>query len=309
MNEPVIELNHLCLDLAKRPILKDLNTSLYGNAIGLLGPNGAGKTTLSHTLLGFFKPKSGSAKVLGRDLSIGKTIRQLIGYMPERDAFIPGMSGVHFVRYMAELSGLPPGIALEKSHEALYYVGLGEARYRKIETFSLGMKQLIKLAQALVHGPELIFLDEPTNGLDPPARARMLKLIRDISKTGKARVILSSHLLRDVEECCEEVLILKDGRIAVYCDLEKERKENRKFIECAFSGEKEKLIALLSAKGCEVAVPRKQHLKIVLDDTIEVADLFQLANEAGCQLRRLSFKKDSLEDIFMSAMEVNNVRV
>jgi len=309
MSEAIIELKQLSVDLAGRRILKSLDTSLYGRAIGLLGPNGAGKTTLIHTLLGFFPASEGTAKVLGRDLSVGKSIRQLLGYMPERDAFISNMTGIHFVRYMAELSGLPPGLALEKAHEALYYVGLGEARYRKIETYSLGMKQLIKLAQALVHGPELIFLDEPTNGLDPPARSRMLKLIREISRKGKARIILSSHLLRDVETCCEEVLILKNGQIAVYCDLEKERKENRKFIECAYVGDREKLTRELNAMGCEVAIPRKHHLKIILNNDVSVQDVFSGAARADAQLRRLSFKRDSLEDIFMNAMEAQNGRV
>ena len=309
MTTSIIELKDLNVHLAGRPILKKMTASLKGHSIGLLGPNGAGKTTLIHTLLGFFKPHSGTAEVLGRDLSIGKTIRQLLGYMPERDAFISGMSGIHFVRYMAELSGLPPRIALEKAHEAMFYVGLGEARYRKIETYSLGMKQLAKLAQALVHGPELIFLDEPTNGLDPPARARMLQLIREISTKGDAKVILSSHLLRDVEECCGEVLILKNGEIAVYCDLEKERKENKNFIECAFTGEKEGLIAALEEQGCEVAIPRKQYLKIVMNDGMKVSDIFKMATTTGNQIRRLSFKKDSLEDIFITAMEGNNVRI
>src|SRR5207245_8601784 len=140
------------------------------------------------------------------------------------------MSAVHLVRLMAELSGLPPEAALERAHEALFYVGLGEARYRKLDTYSLGMKQLAKLAQAIVHGPKLIFLDEPTNGLDPPARARMIRLIREIRDSGEAHIVLSSHLLLDVEECCEEILILKEGRLVVYCNLEEERKSNRKFL-------------------------------------------------------------------------------
>src|SRR4029079_10043524 len=134
------------------------------------------------------------------------------------------MSGVRFVRLMAELSGLPPRPAIERAHEALFYVGLGEARSRPLGTSSLGMKQLAKLAQALVHGPRLLLLDEPTNGLDPPARRRMLELIRESRDTGEVRVIVSSHLLRDVEECCEEVLVLKDGRIAGQSNLEEERR-------------------------------------------------------------------------------------
>jgi len=176
---PVIDLHGLSVSFGRRQILKNLRGDLRGRAIGLLGPNGAGKTTLIHTLLGFHPPSAGTAQIFGLDISDeAKQIRALIGYMPERDSFIAKMSAVHFVRLMGELSGLPSEAALERAHEALFYVGLGEARYRRLETYSLGMKQLAKLAQAIVHGPKLIFLDEPTNGLDPPARLRMIKLIR-----------------------------------------------------------------------------------------------------------------------------------
>src|SRR6266545_4977309 len=143
--------------------------------------------------------------------------------MPERDSFIAKMSAVHFVRLMAELSGLPPEAALERAHEALFYVGLGEARYRPLGTYSLGMKQLAKLAQAIVHGPRLLILDEPTNGLDPPARQRMIRLVHEMRECREMHIILCSHLLRDVEESCEEVLILKQGRIVHYSNLEEER--------------------------------------------------------------------------------------
>ena len=166
---PVIELDNLEVRLGNRTILKRLNGSLSGRAIGLLGPNGAGKSTLINTLLGFYTPSSGTARIFGKDIRHeARTLRRLIGYMPENDSFIADMSGVRFVRMMAELSGLPPAEALERAHEAFFYVGLGEARYRNLGTYSLGMKQMAKLAQAIAHGPKLLFLDEPTNGLDPP---------------------------------------------------------------------------------------------------------------------------------------------
>src|SRR5262245_64405237 len=206
---PIIELDQLRIVFGKRPILHDLKSRLSGRSIGLLGPNGSGKTTLIHTLLGFHPPSSGTARIFGKDIRTDiRAVRERIGYMPENESFIAGMTAVGLVRYMAEISGLPPRAATERAHEALFYVGLGEARYRKIETFSLGMKQLVKLAQAIVHAPKLLFLDEPTNGLDPPARLRMLRLIGEIRDKAHVRLILSSHLLRDVEECCEEVLIL-----------------------------------------------------------------------------------------------------
>ena len=214
--DPVIELDRLVVRLGGRTILDGLTGALSGRAIGLLGPNGAGKSTLINALLGFHPAASGAVRVFGADVRAAKAVRRLIGYMPENDAFISHMTGVRFVRYMAELAGLPPDAALERAHEAFFYVGLGEARYRKLGTYSLGMKQLAKLAQAIAHGPRLLLLDEPTNGLDPPARSRMIRLIREIRDAGQMRILLSSHLLRDVEETCEEVVILKQGRIAAH---------------------------------------------------------------------------------------------
>jgi ABC-2 type transport system ATP-binding protein len=300
---PVIDLHGLSVSFGRRQILKNLRGDLRGKAIGLLGPNGAGKTTLIHTLLGFHQPSAGTAQIFGLDISDqAKQIRSLIGYMPERDSFIAKMSAVHFVRLMGELSGLSPEAALERAHEALFYVGLGEARYRRLETYSLGMKQLAKLAQAIVHGPKLIFLDEPTNGLDPPARLRMIKLIREIRDSGYAHIVLSSHLLLDVEECCDEILILRDGQIAVYCNLEEERKSNRKFLMLETRGDQEKFVKALAKLGCEYA-SSGDRLKIVLQEGIEVRDLYRLAAEEQVQLRRLSYKRDSLEDIFLKAME------
>jgi ABC-2 type transport system ATP-binding protein len=182
-------------------------------------------------------------------------------------------------------------------------VGLGEARYRQLGSYSLGMKQLAKLAQAIVHGPKLIILDEPTNGLDPPARARMIELIRDIRDSGQAHIMLSSHLLHDVEECCEEILILKQGRIAAHHDLEAERKANRKFIELETRGEQFAFANAVEQLGCEYAITSKQRMKLILDEKVEIRNLYKLANQNELQIRGLNFKRDSLEDIFLKAME------
>src|SRR5216110_1198043 len=291
----VISLDNLSVNFGRRPILKGLRGELRGRAIGLLGPNGAGKTTLIHTLLGFHPPTSGTARILGRDIrGDANEIKSFIGYMPERDSFIAKMSCVHFVRLMAELSGLRSAAALERAHEALFFVGLGEARYRNLDTFSLGMKQLAKLAQAIVHGPKLIFLDEPTNGLDPPARQRMIKMIRDIRDSGQAHIVLSSHLLRDVEECCEEIVILKDGRLVVYCNLEEERKANKKFLMLETRGELNRFVEGVDAMGCECALTSDDRLKIILQEGAEIRDVYRLAADNQVQIRRLSYKRDSL---------------
>ncbi len=298
----VIELDKLSVRLGNRIILDGLTGALSGRCIGLLGPNGSGKSTLINTLLGFYRPVGGAARIFGKDVQTHlRELRAAIGYMPESDAFIADMSGVHFVRYMAEISGLPSSEAMERAHEAFFYVGLGEARYRKLGTYSLGMKQLAKLAQALAHGPRLLLLDEPTNGLDPEARTRMLQLVRDIRDTGEVSVLISSHLLRDVEECCDEVIILKEGRIAALCNLEEERKANLKFLELEVS-QGNGFVESVQALGCECASFGGGRLKIVLPDNIEVRQLYRLAAEHSVQIRRMNYRRDSLEDIFLKAM-------
>jgi ABC-2 type transport system ATP-binding protein len=300
---PIIELENLDVRLGNRTILNRLLGTLSGRCIGLLGPNGSGKSTLINTLLGFYPPAAGTARLFGEDIRGNiKRLRSMIGYMPETDAFIAEMSGVHFVRYMAEISGLPREEAMERAHETFFYVGLGEARYRKVGTYSLGMKQLAKLAQALAHGPRLLLLDEPTNGLDPQARQRMLQLVREIRDTGEVSILISSHLLHDIEECCDEVLILKEGRIAALCNLEEERKANLKFLELEVNREDGFLEAVHNL-GCECASFGGGRLKIVLPENIEVRELYRLAAEKTIQIRRMNFRRDSLEDIFLKAME------
>jgi ABC-2 type transport system ATP-binding protein len=301
---PVIELEQLAVRFGKREILHNLSCALSGRTIGLLGPNGAGKSTLINTLLGFYKPSHGTARVFGHDIRSGmRSIRGLAGYMPENDAFIANMTAVSFLRLMAELSGLPSGAALERAHEALFYVGLGEARYRKLGTYSLGMKQLAKLAQAIVHGPKLVILDEPTNGLDPPARQRMIRLIKEMRDTSEVRIVLCSHLLRDVEESCEEALILKDGAIVHYSNLEEERRANRRFVEVEMLGDEAAFAEALQRLGCECALAGGGRLKMVLPEGIDIRDLYRLAAEREVQLRRLNYRRDTLEDIFLKAME------
>jgi ABC-2 type transport system ATP-binding protein len=304
--DPVIELDGLEVRFGQRVILNRLKAALTGRSIGLLGPNGAGKSTLINTLLGFHKPAAGTARIFGRDIRThAREVRSLVGYMPENDAFIAGMSGVHFVRLMAELAGLPRAHALERAHEAFFYVGLGEVRYRALGTYSLGMKQAAKLAQAIAHGPKLLFLDEPTNGLDPPARVRMIQLIQEIRDRGDLHLLLSSHLLRDVEECCDEVLILKDGKVAAFCNLEEERRANRNFLEIETRGETNGLfLEAVEKLGCETAPGSQGRVKLIMPDGLEVRRLYQVAAEQNVQIRRLSHKRDSLEDIFLKAMEV-----
>jgi ABC-2 type transport system ATP-binding protein len=304
-----IELDALEVRLGGRTILNGLSGVLRGQAIGLLGPNGAGKSTLINTLLGFHRASSGTARIFGLDTYRDRAqIRSGIGYMPENDSFIGNMSGVRFVRYMAELAGLPSAEALERAHEALFYVGLGEVRYRKVNSYSLGMKQLIKLAQALAHGPRLLILDEPTNGLDPIARQRMLHLIQEIRKERSVRLLISSHLLRDIDETCDEVLILKSGRIAALCNIEEERRSNHSFMELETVGATEKFCVNIRGLGCECASFSDGRIKLVLPEHIEARDLYRVASEQKVQIRRMHVRRDSLEDIFLRAMDTEGER-
>jgi len=304
MDTPVIALSKFGVQLGKRWVLQELDTELHGRAIGLLGPNGAGKTTLIHTLLGFHSIDAGSARMLGLDVATHRReLATQVGYMPERDAFVAGMTGIHFVRLMGELAGLPRQVALERAHEALFFTGLGEARYRAVDTYSLGMKQMAKLAQALVHGPRLLFLDEPTNGLDPSARARMLELVRAIRDRGETRIVLSSHLLNDVESVCDQVVVLKAGRIATVCDLEAERRANQRFLELELRGGNGHFAEAAAQLGCECLVHSKRRLKLLLPESVGTQQLYAIAAEQGVQIRRLQARRNSLEDIFLEAMK------
>src|SRR5215471_13489136 len=213
--DSVATLETVTVTYGKSQALRDVTTTFSKGAVGLLGPNGAGKSTMIKALLGFVVPTRGRMRVLGLDVAEEPlAIRARVGYMPESDAHIPGMNAVSFVAYCGELAGLPRVDAMQRAHEVLFYVGLGEARYRNVETYSTGMKQRIKLAQALVHDPDLLFLDEPTNGMDPKGREEMLELIRDLAHNKGVNLILSSHVLPDVEFTCDEVVVLDKGKVA-----------------------------------------------------------------------------------------------
>jgi ABC-2 type transport system ATP-binding protein len=304
---PVVELEDLKVRLGRREILHGIScrvgVSGTGKAVGLLGPNGAGKSTLIQTLLGFLKPSAGRARILGLDCRRDiEAAHARIGYMPENDSFVGDMTAVAFVRQMAELSGLPPKTALEKAHEVLFHVGLGEARYRELRTYSYGMKQMAKLAQAIVHGPELVVLDEPTNGLDPAARRRMLKLIIEMKKEQGMHVLVCSHLLRDIEQVCDEAVILKDGAIVHQCNLEEERRSNRHFVELEVTGDDRNLRTALPAIGAEGVSEGAGRWRIVLPAGVEVEAIWQLAMRQDLLVRKLTHRRDSLEEIFLKAM-------
>src|SRR3989442_7379997 len=212
---PLVEFKDLVVSYGAVQALSGVSGAFPPGPTGLLGPNGAGKTTLLKTVVGFLGAERGVINAFGLDPTKRPLdVRRRIGYMPEVDCHIPSMTAAAFVAFAGELSGMPRDEAISRSHEVLYYVGLGEARYRAVDTYSTGMKQRAKLAQALVHDPDLLLLDEPTNGLDPQGREEMLALIQDISRRRQMSLILCSHLLRDVEEVCDEVIVFNQGKVA-----------------------------------------------------------------------------------------------
>jgi ABC-2 type transport system ATP-binding protein len=302
---PVVHADQLTVRYGKNAALKDVTAVFPSGAVGLLGPNGAGKSTLLKSLLGFLVPEQGSMKVLGLDVATSPLeIRERIGYMPESDSHIPGMNAVSFVAYCGQLSGLPAVDAMQRAHEVLYYVGLGEARYRNIETYSTGMKQRIKLAQAIVHDPDLLFLDEPTNGMDPKGRDEMLELIHDLAHHKNVNLILSSHLLPDVEFTCDHVVVMDKGTVATYGPIEALKGSTGRVYELRIKGDQQRFIEVLKAAGYEVHDTDEDVLRVFIpgatDDSTKA--LFALAARERLQVRHLRPSVPTLEDVFARAV-------
>lgn len=301
----IIQTENLTVQYGVLKALKSLNIVVQGGAVGLLGPNGAGKTTLLKTLLGFQDSSSGSAKVLGLDISESQMkIRRKVGYMPESDSFIPGMSGIAMVTYMGQLSGMSRTDAMQRAHEMLFYVGLGEARYRNVETYSTGMKQRVKLASALVHDPEIIFLDEPTNGMDPEGREEMLSLINDLAFERDKNIFFCSHLLQDVEKVCKDIKVLTDGELRVSGELKELKKEEGNVYQLKVSGDIIAFIQALKMKNCTVN-QEGRNLKVWLPKNTPLIRLFEIAYQRKIQIRHLRPSEKSLEEIFMDAVRNN----
>src|SRR6185503_1263740 len=265
--DAVVQLDDVTVIYGKNQALKNVSAQFAKGAVGLLGPNGAGKSTMLKSLLGFVKPDQGRMTVLGLDVAQAPLqIRARIGYMPESDAHIPGMNAVSFVAYCGQLAGLPPVDAMQRAHEVLYYVGLGEARYRNIETYSTGMKQRIKLAQALVHDPDLLFLDEPTNGMDPKGRDEMLELIRDLGHNKNVNLILSSHLLPDVEFTCDDVVVMDKGQVAAQGPIDQLKGPAGRVFELRIKGDLPSFIDVLHEAGMECTSTDEDVMRVFVPD-------------------------------------------
>jgi ABC-2 type transport system ATP-binding protein len=300
---PVVSLDHVSVKYGRAHALRDVNAAFPSGAVGLLGPNGAGKSTMIKALLGFVIPDEGQMRVLGLDVKHSPLqIRARVGYMPESDSHIPGMNAVSFVAYCGELSGLPKSDAMQRAHEVLYYVGLGEARYRNVETYSTGMKQRIKLAQALVHDPDLLFLDEPTNGMDPKGRDEMLELIRDIAHNKGLSLILSSHLLPDVEYTCDYVVVLDHGSVATQGPIAGLKEHGGRVFELRVKGDSLAFVEVLRATGLECHETDEDVMRVFVPDGSGAELLFQLAAAHRMQVRHLRPSVPTLEDVFAHAV-------
>jgi len=286
--------------------LKNLSLDLQDGIIGLLGPNGSGKSTLLKTLLGLLTPAKGAGQVLGIGLGSpdAARLRGRIGYMPEYDALIEDVSAFEQVAFWGELSGLPLDAARDRAHEVLYFVGLDESRYRHVSGYSTGMRQRVKLAQALVHSPELVFLDEPTNGLDPEGRKRMLDLVLKVRAELGTGVILASHLLEDVERCADQLVILDKGELKAAGSMTGLRKLLSKRFELRFldplDADQEARLAELG----NILDNRHGLYDLELHEPDPVAP-FRWAQQAGAVLVQLTPRHDRLDEVLIRALYGN----
>ena len=302
----IAEISDLHFSYGRIKALDGISLSLAEGAIGLLGPNGAGKSTLLRILLGFLAPQRGQGRVLGFDIRLEQPrIRRHVGYMPEDDCLIPGMDAVTFTAHFGELSGMPRQEAMKRAHDVLFYVGLGESRYRLLETYSAGMKQRLKLAQAIVHDPKLLFLDEPTSNLDPQGRKEILELIQDISSKKDIQVLISSHILPDIESVCSEVVILNKGRLAAQGKLSELRELNYLLYEIRVKGEGQGFVSRMRALGSRVEETEDKLLRVHVPAELDIREIFRAAEEEKCQVRHFVRSQTSLEDLFARVVGVD----
>lgn len=307
--EPVITAHNLRKMYGPHLALDDVDLEIPSGAVGILGPNGAGKSTLFKCLLGLIKTTSGGGTVLGYDIRTeGDKIRSRIGYMPEYDALDPGLVAVDQVRYSGELLGMNPAHATRRAHEVLEYVGLKDQRYRKIETFSTGMKQATKLACALVHDPEILICDEPTNGLDQKAREFMLQTLRRTVSEGGRSVLMSSHVMDDVQDVCDRIVMIHKGKIVVQRRIDELAKQVDREIEISVWGGASRMQAALEGRGLEVRrLGRVLRVDRIDDNTTFV--ILEAAAEAGVQVRQMQEYEPDLEDIFLLIMDKLGAKV
>jgi ABC-2 type transport system ATP-binding protein len=285
--------------------LRDVDLEMGHQAVGLLGANGAGKSTLMRVILGLIRPDAGSIEVLGLDASRRPwELRRRLGYMPEHDCLPLGMTAADFVVHMAQVRGLPHRSAVLRASQVLFQVGLDEERSRLIRTFSVGMRQRTNLAQAIVHSPDLVILDEPTNGLDPAGRDEMLHLVRRLSHELDIAVLMSSHVLEDIARTCDGVVLLRDGQVALTRPIEQRERDGSGALQVRVSGDVDAFRAALGRRGLRVTDGDEGRLLVAADDEAAMHDAVRDgAAEAEVGLYELRPAGPSLEDTLIEAME------
>src|SRR5438067_255197 len=295
-----IELNQVSRWYGAQPALRDVSLKLAPGCIGLLGPNGAGKSTLMKILLGLLPPSSGTGLVLGRDLLRGGIeLRRLIGYMPETDALVDGLRGADYVALAGELYGMPRKQALRRAHEVLTYLDLGEARYRRLEEYSTGMKQRLKLAQALVHDPPALLLDEPTSGMDPAGREGMLDLLLRLGRDHKKAILLSTHLLGDIDNVCDAVVIMHEGRVLCQGPVRELCRRRQDHYRLQIQGNPEGFLEELRLEGVRLLHDNgRGELRVAVPAGWTTRAFFVLADHHGVLVRGLQVDDEDLEELF-----------
>jgi ABC-2 type transport system ATP-binding protein len=299
MEPPIAELSGLTKYYGDFKALGPLDLEIPRGTVGLLGPNGAGKTTMIRVLLGLLPPSQGSAKVLGESTDRGaKALRRRVGYVPEGDLRFPRMTGVQSVAYAGRLVGMYPGSAMQRAHEVLDYVDLGEARYREVDGYSTGMRRRLKLAQALVHDPELLILDEPTEGVDPEAREGILELLDDLQELHGLQLLISTHVLPDVEERADYAVVLDDGEIAIQGSMEELTARRSPAYLVRADAQPEELAEALDAAGLDYD-PLPPNMRVEAQDTQEI---LEAVADAGLVVRSLVPEELTLTDAFVDAI-------
>jgi len=298
----IIETDRLGKTYGAHAALADVTLQVPRGTVGLLGPNGAGKSTFIKCLLNLEVPTSGTARVLGRDIrQDARASRERIGYSPERDCHIAGLAGCEYVTYCGQLSGMPMRLARQRAHEILDLVGMGQERYRPVDTYSTGMKQRVKLAQALVHDPDVVFLDEPTNGLDPSGREHILALVGSLWRELGISVVMCSHLLRDIERVCDRVIIIGHGRLLEHDTIANLKNRHRRVVEIAPAGAREPFAAALRATGAGVVVLPNGRLRV--ESTSESVEwILQLMQAHRLPPAEIVANPDALHELFLKSI-------
>lgn len=302
--DSLIRLEAITKDYGTFRALDDVSLTIGPGVTGLLGPNGAGKSTLIKVILGLVRHTQGTGELLGLELGRqSRAIREKVGYLPEDDCYLPGMTGVETVQFFARLSRLPTIEALRRAHEILDFCGIEQERYRAVETYSTGMRQKLKFAQSIVHDPPILILDEPTSGLDPDERQSMLSRIQVLSKRAGKAIILCTHILPDVQSVCDAVAILARGRVRVSERLDVLSRPASPSFQVRVAGQVDSLVQRIRKDGVDVQVGADGTLTIARVDGQTTERIWNWARDSGVGIRSLTPARNSLEQIFLDAVQ------